>query len=93
MNLEKHNRRISLQCPTCGCIAFSHDGIEDNTMGIVTCASCGWELTKSSLIEENSENIAIHAQEVGKAAVNDIMDEFRDSLRKAFSGSKTMTFK
>ncbi len=93
MNSENYSKSISLQCPTCGCSDFSYDEGVDETIQIMTCASCGRELNKDELILENSENITEHLHETKSEIVNDITDELRKSLKKAFSNSKNIRFK
>lgn len=88
MNAEKHNRTVSLRCPTCGSDQFSDEGAETPEQ-IVTCASCGMKLTRDDLIRENSENIDLHVKEMGK----EIVDDFRKELAKAFRGSKFIKIK
>ncbi|WP_422615575.1 ECs_2282 family putative zinc-binding protein [Pelagibaculum spongiae] len=50
MNPEKYNRNISLLCPTCGCSDFSYEEGSDETIQIMTCASCKCEFNKDELI-------------------------------------------
>ncbi|MDI6854331.1 MAG: hypothetical protein QME75_12095 [Deltaproteobacteria bacterium] len=87
MDNEKYNRNISLLCPTCGCNQFEYEGV-DETIEMVKCASCGRELTKDELIQENSENISEHVKEMGGQIVKDLAKEFKESLKAAFRGSK-----
>jgi len=87
INAEKLNRTIELVCPTCGGTQFSHDG-DVSTVETVKCAVCGRETTKDALIEENRENIAAHANEIGKEAAKKVAAELRRSLKQAFNGSK-----
>lgn len=93
MNPEKYNRNISLLCPTCGCSDFSYDEGSDETMQVMTCASCEREFNKDELIQENSENIDEYLSEMKDEVVKDVADELRKSLKKAFSGSKNIRFK
>ncbi|WP_457857783.1 ECs_2282 family putative zinc-binding protein [Psychrobacter pulmonis] len=93
MDNEKYNRNISLQCPTCGCSTFSYDEGLDETIQIMTCASCEREFNKNELMLENSENIDEHFSEIKGEIVDDVADEIRQSLKKAFSGSKNIRFK
>jgi len=93
MNSEKYNRSIRLLCPTCGCSDFSYDEGADETLQIMTCASCGREFNKDELIQENSENIDEHLSEIKKEVAKDIADELCKSLKKAFSGSKNIRIK
>ena len=53
MNPEKYNRSISLLCPTCGCSDFSYEDGCDETIQVMTCASCDREFNKDELIQEN----------------------------------------
>ena len=93
MNPEKYNRNVRLLCPTCGCSDFSYDEGTDETIQIMTCASCGREFNKDELIRKNSENIDEHLSEMKEEITKDIADELRKSLRKAFSGSKNFRIK
>ncbi|USI27889.1 ECs_2282 family putative zinc-binding protein [Alteromonas macleodii] len=93
MNPEKYNRSVSLLCPTCGCSDFSYEEGTDETIQIMTCASCEREFSKDELIQENSENIEEHHSEMKEDVVKDVADELRKSLKKAFSGSKNIRFK
>jgi uncharacterized Zn finger protein (UPF0148 family) len=93
MNADKYNRNIVLLCPTCGCSDFSNDEGVDQTIQVMTCASCGRELNRDELIRENSENIEEHFSEIKKEVIKDVADEFRKSLKKAFSGSKNIRLK
>ncbi|PMH75147.1 ECs_2282 family putative zinc-binding protein [Vibrio cyclitrophicus] len=93
MNPEKYNRNISLLCPTCGCSEFSYGEGVDETIQIMTCASCNREFNKDDLIQENSENIDEHLSEIKDEVVKDAADELRKSLKKAFSGNKNIRFK
>ena len=93
MNPEKYNRSVRLLCPTCGCSDFSYEEGADETIQIMTCASCGRELNKDELICENSENSDEHLSEMKKEITKDIADELRKSLKKAFSGSKNFRIK
>jgi hypothetical protein len=92
VDADKYARSVQLQCPTCGCEQFESDA-EEGTMASVTCASCGRAFTKDELIELNSENISTHVEEIKTAAAADAVKEMRDTLRRAFAGSKTITFK
>ncbi|WP_423209418.1 ECs_2282 family putative zinc-binding protein [Proteus mirabilis] len=90
MNPEKYNRSISLLCPTCGCSDFSYEDGGDETIQVMTCASCGREFNKDELIQENSENIDEHLSEIKEEVLKDVQDELHKSLKKAFSGSKNI---
>lgn len=93
MDLEKYNRNIALTCPTCGCSNFSYDEGSGETIQVMICASCERELTREELIQENSENSEEHLSEMKKEIVQDVADELRKSLKKAFSGNKNIRLK
>lgn len=93
MNPEKYNRSIRLLCPTCGRSEFSYEEGAEETVQIMTCASCEREFNKDELIQENRENIEEHLSEMKDQVIKDVADELRKSLRKAFSGSKNIRFK
>jgi uncharacterized Zn finger protein (UPF0148 family) len=93
MDVSKHNREVVLLCPACGCTEFACEQGDSESVEILTCASCGRQMTKEALIEENGENITAHVDEIGKAAVKDAAEEVRNMLRRAFSGNRNITFK
>lgn len=80
MDFQKYNRVIDLLCPTCGCTQYEVEGGVDETIEMVTCASCGRELSKDELRHENSENIDEHVKEVKAKIAKDL---FKD-LKKFF---------
>lgn len=87
MDAGKYNKSVEMLCPTCGGSDFSgNDGTNEARL---TCGSCGLELTKSELIEANSENIAGHVDQVKKAVIDDVQKAFRD----AFKGNKMFKLK
>lgn len=92
MDADKYNRSVSLLCPTCGGDQFEFEG-SDETVQAAKCASCGREFTKDELIEENSENISVNVEEMGKEITKYFAKEMRATLKKAFRGSKTIKFK
>ncbi|WP_432452600.1 MULTISPECIES: ECs_2282 family putative zinc-binding protein [unclassified Agarivorans] len=93
MKDEKYNRSIGLQCPTCGCTSYEYEHGVDETIEVAKCASCGREITKDELFQENSENIQEHISEVGKQVTDDLAKELKASLKKAFKGSKNIRIK
>lgn len=93
MNSEKYNRQVSLLCSTCGSSNLSYNECSDETIEIITCASCEREFTKDELIQENGENIDEHFSEIQKEVVKDVAEELRKSLKKALSGNKHVRFK
>ena len=90
MDKGKYDRQVRLLCPTCGNNLFEYEQGVDETIEIVTCESCGREITKDQLILENSENILEHAKEVGNEMMGDLTDKMRKELKKAFQGSKNI---
>jgi hypothetical protein len=54
----------------------------DETIKVMTCASCEREFNKDELIQENSENIGEHLSELKKEVMKDIADGLRKSLKK-----------
>lgn len=93
MKPENYNRNITLLCPTCGCSDFSYQEGSDESIQVMTCASCDREFNKDELIQENRENIDEHLSEIKEEVLKDVADELRKSLKKAFSGSKNIRFK
>lgn len=93
MRDEDYNRIIGLQCPTCGCTSYEYEQGADETIEMAKCASCGREITKDELLQANSENIQEHIAEVGKQITDDLVKEFKTSLKKTFKGSKYIRIK
>jgi uncharacterized Zn finger protein len=85
---NRHERRISLLCPTCGNSQYEYETGVDETIEMAKCASCGRVLTKDELLHENEENISIHAKELGKEAVPELAQKLKDALKQAFKGNK-----
>jgi predicted RNA-binding Zn-ribbon protein involved in translation (DUF1610 family) len=92
MDAEKYNRSVTLLCPTCGSSQFAQSD-ENSQSELVTCSSCGRELTRDELIRENSENIDEHVKEIGKQVAEDLGRELKKSLADAFKGSKHIKVK
>lgn len=93
LNTDKYNQSINLLCPTCGGTQFSHDESDDQSTGMVTCASCGLEIVKADLVRANSENVSEHVEDMKKKILKDVEKELRESLKKAFGGNKNIRFK
>lgn len=91
MDDDKYSRSIKLPCPTCGHGDFEHD--TDVEGGPIRCTSCDRVFTREELIRENDEIIDSEVSEVKTEFVADFTKEFRDSIRKAFSGSKHIRFR
>jgi predicted RNA-binding Zn-ribbon protein involved in translation (DUF1610 family) len=85
MRSRKYDRSISLLCPTCGSSDFSYDEGVDVTGQIVTCTSCGREISYEELQQENRENIEEHLSALKDEVTKDFANQFRRSLKKTFS--------
>ena len=84
MDIEKHERHVSMLCPVCGSDRFSFDdALED---GPVTCANCGRVTTRDDLIRENSEVIDANVRTMGREIEKDAAKEIEKAFRKAFKG-------
>lgn len=92
MNLrsDKYNRQVRLLCPTCGSDQFAHEGEDGQAGELVTCVSCGLELSKDDLIRANRENVDEHVKEIGKEVAKDLQRELHESLKRAFRGNKNI---
>lgn len=93
VDADKYKRQVNLFCPTCGSDQFEFDNGTGETIELVKCASCGREILKDQLIQENSENISEHVKEIGQEVVKDAAAEMRKSLKAAFRGSKYIKIK
>ena len=93
MNSEKYTRSVRLLCPTCGSSDFAFEEGVDETIQVMTCASCEREFNKDELIQENGENIEAHLSELKEEVTKDLAAELRKSFKKAFSGNKNIRFK
>lgn len=91
MDANKYSRSIRLICPTCASADFEYDKETDD--GPIRCTSCNRVFSREELIRENGEIIEAEVSGVKKEIVDDITKDFRDSMRKAFSGSKHIKFR
>lgn len=91
MDEEKYERSISLACPTCGCRDFEYDPEIDD--GPISCTRCERVFSRDELIEANGELIEGEVEEMKEEVFRDITRDFEDSMRRAFRGSKTITFR
>lgn len=82
MDEDKYNRTIRLLCPTCGSDQFSQQEASGGAVQMVICATCGREMTKDDLIQENNENITAHVDEVKQEIVDDIRKQFARMFKK-----------
>ena len=58
---------------------FEHD--EHDESAAVTCASCGLQISRSNLIEANSENISAQIEQVKSEVVADMKAKFQRKLK------------
>ena len=93
MDTEKHNRLVTLLCPTCGGTQFSPASPDNIESELQKCASCGREIMRDELIRENSENIGEHVNEIKNEVTQDLADELKKQLASAFKGSKFIKIK
>jgi len=93
MDAEKYNRSVTLLCPTCGSRQFSQSDEAVPETALITCASCGREITKAELIRENTENIDEHVKEIKEQVVEDLQRQMKKSLADAFKDSKYIKIK
>lgn len=84
MNLGKHARSIRLLCSTCGGAEFEFSEGD----GPVRCVSCDRSFPRDELIRENGEIIDENVQLMANDVAQDFTKALRESMRKAFSGSK-----
>ena len=89
IDVEKHNRNVTLLCPTCGQNQFEYEpeGLDDNSP--MKCIHCQLILTKAQLIEANRENVSAHVKEMSEAIISDLQKD----LTRAFSGNKYIKIK
>lgn len=84
MDAEKYNRSIRLLCSTCAGSDFEFE----DAAGPLRCTSCDRVFMREELIAENGEIIEAEVAEAKAEILSDVTKELRDSLRKAFGGSK-----
>lgn len=93
MDAEKYKRTLGLMCPTCGCTEYSTVASDDTESQLLRCASCGREIPQDDLIQENSENINEHMEEIKKEVTKDVATELKRQLSSAFKNSKFIKVK
>ena len=93
MKADKYDRQVTLLCPTCGCTDMEILHGSEETIELVKCPSCGRELTKEELINENSENIKANLNEVKEEIQKDLVKEMQKNLKDAFKGNKHIKFR
>ncbi|ATZ93961.1 ECs_2282 family putative zinc-binding protein [Dickeya fangzhongdai] len=89
LNPEKYNRKITLLCPVCGNSEMEY--VEESE--IVKCVGCGKVFTNDELIQENGVSIDVYVDEIKEKLTKDIQRQFKDTLKKAFKGSKNIRIK
>ena len=76
---SKYDRTVTLICPTCGDTQFEHDEHDENAAA--TCLSCGLQITRTDLIEANSENISGQLEKMKSDVVSDMKAQLQKSLK------------
>jgi transcription initiation factor TFIIIB Brf1 subunit/transcription initiation factor TFIIB len=66
-------------CPTCGDTQFEHNENDENAA--LTCASCGLQISRTDLIEANSESISAHVDQMKSQVVADVTAQLHKALR------------
>ncbi|MCI1037725.1 ECs_2282 family putative zinc-binding protein [Pseudomonas putida] len=90
MNSDKHSRTITLHCPTYTGTSFESDSPDSQH---IMCVGCARVLSKDELRRENEENIQTHLDEIKRSVKQDVADELRKRLQKAFRGNKGFKLK
>lgn len=91
MDADKYARSVKLHCSTCGSTDFEYDQERDD--GPVRCTSCDRVFTRDELIRENGATIDASVDELKREVVTDFQKEMNATLKKAFSGSKSIKFR
>jgi hypothetical protein len=89
MDASKHSRSVAMICPTCSHTEFEHD----SDSSPLRCVGCDRVFEREELIRENGEVIEAELDEMKSEVLRDAAKEFRDTLRKAFKGSKHIKLK
>jgi len=90
MNEDKYSWSVTLFCSTCGSDQFAFDDESDSAP--VTCADSGRQTTRDELIRESSENIELHAADIGEQATANLAKDLNKSLRDASKSNKNIRF-
>lgn len=90
MNSDKYSRSITLHCPTCTGTSFQSESPDSPH---VTCVGCDRVLGRDELRRENEENFHVHLDEMKSSVKQDVADEMRKRLQKAFKGNKGFKLK
>lgn len=85
MHIGRHDRQVSLNCPTCGNTQFE---VLEIDAAPVVCARCGRALTREELVRENAENLTAQVEEMKAQVIGQVQRDLSEMLRKAFSGNK-----
>ena len=73
-------RQVALLCPTCGNDQFEYSDDEEDESddsSIIRCSDCGFECTKTEIIEMNQELINNNIEEVQEELMKELMKAFR----------------
>jgi hypothetical protein len=93
MNLEKHNRSLTLACPGCGGKQYSYPDDQTPEPKVLTCTSCGQKTTKDALIQANQVAITVQVERMKADVLQDVQSELKTILSKAFGGTKNIKLK
>ncbi len=86
---RNYDRSIELNCPTCGCTQFEHEGEDYDSAKSIKCASCQLEFSKDDIIEGNSENISKHAEEISQ----EVFEDLQKQMKNIFKGNNFIKVK
>ncbi|GGD87009.1 hypothetical protein GCM10011515_03120 [Tsuneonella deserti] len=89
MDASKYSRSVTMLCPTCGNTDFEREG--DNST--LRCVGCDRVFEQEELVRANGEVIEAELDEMKTGVLRDAKKELRDTLKKAFKGSKHIKFK
>lgn len=85
--MDDLSRQVELICPTCGCTQFVSEelpvGQEYTDDWEFICAHCGHRFTRKQLIEENTETINAHIENMGNEIVAEMAKDLKKQLKKS----------
>jgi len=84
MQQGKYDKQVKMVCIVC-----NHDQFEQSDdSDLVKCVSCGREVTKDTLLAENSEHIDAEIESTAEHFNKDLEKELGDVIKNAFKGVK-----
>lgn len=78
--MKNYSRVVNLQCPICGSVDFIIEN-ESNDVIQATCKLCNRTLSKDEVMQNNSENINTHINEVKEEIIDDITNTFKSIFK------------